>query len=209
MSELDAGQATDFLSTRKAADILGVALSTVQLWVETGVLPAWKTAGGHRRIPRAAVDAMASQQKLLIPVSGSDTTDVPARKAKILVVEDDVVQLELYCQKFAEWDLPIELFKATDGFEGLIMIGSHSPDLIITDLRMPGMDGFRMIRHLQSKTFIKATDIIVVTALEASEMDAARTLLPGIPIFSKPIPFIALRLLIENKIDKLKMEMTT
>ena len=37
----------DVLSTREAAEQLGVALRTVQLWVENGVLPAWKTAGGQ------------------------------------------------------------------------------------------------------------------------------------------------------------------
>ena len=36
-----------FVSTREAAARLGVALSTVQAWVETGILPAWKTAGGE------------------------------------------------------------------------------------------------------------------------------------------------------------------
>jgi excisionase family DNA binding protein len=200
MSE-DTEQTTDFLSTRKAAVILGVALSTIQLWVETGVLPAWKTVGGHRRIPRAAVEEMANKQKLIsaVPLSAKQVNI-----AKILVVEDDAVQLEVYRHHFAEWDLPFELLTASDGFDGLMAIGRESPDLIITDLRMPGMDGFRMIRHLRGKIFVNDSDIIVVTALEASEMEAARALLPGIPIFSKPVPFIALRLLIENKLDKLQ-----
>ncbi|MFM7066754.1 MAG: excisionase family DNA-binding protein, partial [Gammaproteobacteria bacterium] len=35
-----------YLSTREAADLLGVSLRTVQLWVESGTLRAWKTAGG-------------------------------------------------------------------------------------------------------------------------------------------------------------------
>ena len=48
----------DVLSTREAAEQLGVALRTVQLWVEAGVLPAWKTAGGHRRISRVAAGWM-------------------------------------------------------------------------------------------------------------------------------------------------------
>ncbi len=200
MSE-DTEQTTDFLSTRKAAVILGVALSTIQLWVETGVLPAWKTVGGHRRIPRAAVEEMANKQKL---ISAAPVSAKQVNIAKILVVEDDAVQLEVYRHNFAEWDLPFELLTASDGFDGLMAIGRESPDLIITDLRMPGMDGFRMIRHLRGKIFVNDSDIIVVTALEASEMEAARALLPGIPIFSKPVPFIALRLLIENKLDKLQ-----
>ena len=46
----------DLMTTREAGEVLGVAVRTVQLWVESGVLPAWRTAGGHRRIARSAVD---------------------------------------------------------------------------------------------------------------------------------------------------------
>jgi excisionase family DNA binding protein len=194
MSEPTSSQASDFISTRQAAATLGVALSTVQLWVETGILPAWKTAGGHRRIPRSAVDSLVSQQK-------SAMAPQPLKQIKVLVVEDDVIQLELYKRKFADWPLPIELLTAHDGFEGLMMVGRHNPDLIITDLRMPGMDGFRMIRHLLSQTSGHKPDIIVVTALNDTEMEAASGLLPGIPIYHKPVPFTALRVLIENKIQ--------
>lgn len=200
MSELKTTHSSEFMSTRKAAASLGVALSTVQLWVETGVLPAWKTAGGHRRIPREAVESMASQKKSVLPSSPQ------VEQLKVLVVEDDLVQLELYRQKFSEWALPVQLLTASDGFEGLMLVGRYIPDLIITDLRMPGMDGFRMIRHLREQTLGKRFDIIVVTALNATEMEEASSLLPGIPIYPKPAPFIALRALIENKIQRVRLE---
>lgn len=52
----------DVLSTREAAERLGAALRTVQLWVEGGDLPAWKTAGGHRRISRTAVEQLIAER---------------------------------------------------------------------------------------------------------------------------------------------------
>lgn len=39
-----------FCTTREAAGLLGVSVGTVQLWVESGLLQAWKTSGGHRRV---------------------------------------------------------------------------------------------------------------------------------------------------------------
>lgn len=42
-------------STREAAEILGVSLRTIQVWVDRGVLVAWKTAGGHRRVSLESV----------------------------------------------------------------------------------------------------------------------------------------------------------
>ena len=64
----------DVLSTREAAERLGVALRTVQLWVESGVLPAWKTAGGHRRISRIAVERLIGERRAAL---SGDTQPVP------------------------------------------------------------------------------------------------------------------------------------
>ncbi len=50
------------LTTRDAAQLLGVAVSTVQLWMESGALPAWKTPGGHRRVRLSAVLALRQQR---------------------------------------------------------------------------------------------------------------------------------------------------
>lgn len=58
IASTDAGAASQVYSTREASEILGVSLRTVQLWVDGGILEAWKTAGGHRRISRASVEAL-------------------------------------------------------------------------------------------------------------------------------------------------------
>jgi len=50
------------LTTREAAHLLGVAVSTAQLWMESGALPAWKTPGGHRRVHLSAVNRLLAQQ---------------------------------------------------------------------------------------------------------------------------------------------------
>ena len=50
------------LTTRDAAHLLGVAVSTTQLWMESGALPAWKTPGGHRRVRLSSVQHLLTQQ---------------------------------------------------------------------------------------------------------------------------------------------------
>lgn len=54
----------EIVTTTRAADLLGVAVSTVQKWVESGKLQSWKTPGGHRRI------ALASIRSVLHPDDG-------------------------------------------------------------------------------------------------------------------------------------------
>jgi excisionase family DNA binding protein len=196
MSKIDSIQPEKYLSTREAAAQLGVALSTVQAWVESGVLPAWKTAGGHRRISIDAIEAIRLRQKAVL------RAPIASEIIKVLVVEDDPVQRELYRIQFAEWQLPVQLLTAEDGFEGLILIGQHAPDLIISDLSMPEMDGFKMIRSLKMQSIATHATIIVVTALTASEIEAQGGLPSGIPVYPKPIPFAALRPLVEHLVRK-------
>jgi excisionase family DNA binding protein len=48
----------EIVTTKQAADMLGVSVSTVQKWVELGKLASWKTPGGHRRIPITSIKAV-------------------------------------------------------------------------------------------------------------------------------------------------------
>ena len=64
------------VTTKQAAQMLGVAVSTVQKWVELGKLASWKTPGGHRRIPLASVQTVLhGSTALSMPASpvGHDT----------------------------------------------------------------------------------------------------------------------------------------
>lgn len=50
------------VTTRDAAELLGVSVSTAQKWIEGGAIASWKTPGGHRRMRRSAVLALLEER---------------------------------------------------------------------------------------------------------------------------------------------------
>ena len=50
------------LTTRDAARLLGISVSTAQKWIESGALESWKTPGGHRRMRQSAVIALLEER---------------------------------------------------------------------------------------------------------------------------------------------------
>jgi excisionase family DNA binding protein len=190
--------AAQFCSTKEAARLLGVSHRTVQLWVENGSLQAWKTAGGHRRITMESINRRvgARQDAIGMPAAA----DAGPQLKKVLMVDDDRTLLRLYELEMEGWDLPLTVMKAYDGFEALIQIGAQRPDLLISDLSMPGMDGFRMIRTLRENANYAGMAVIVISGLEKATMQAMG--LPSdIPVFPKPVPFAQLRAAVAQALD--------
>jgi excisionase family DNA binding protein len=186
--------AAEFCSTKQAATLLGVSHRTVQLWVESGVLQAWKTAGGHRRITLASVNRLVDQRSQAIQRPPAQAQ--VARLRKLLLVDDDPTALRLYETELKRWDLPLQVLKAGNGFEALIRIGEARPDLLISDLSMPGVDGLRMIRTLRADPAYGNMAIIVISGLER-ETVRAMGLPEDIPVLSRPVPFAELRKAVE------------
>ena len=194
--------AAEFCSTKDAARLLGVSHRTVQLWVENGTLQAWKTAGGHRRITMVSVNKLVNERhEATAPLAPAAPAPAPApaqpSRKKVLLVDDDRTLLRLYELELQGWDLPLDVVKAHDGFEALIRIGEQRPDLLVSDLSMPGMDGFRMIRTLRGDANYGQMAIIVVSGLDRATI-ASMGLPADIPVFPKPVPFAQLRAAVED-----------
>ena len=69
------------------------------------------------------------------------------------------------------------------------MMGRVSPDLLITDLSMPGMDGFEMLKVLSKAPEVAQTTIVVVSGLDAAAIETQGGIPAGIEVLPKPIPF--------------------
>jgi excisionase family DNA binding protein len=189
-----------FCTTKEAAIILGVSVGTVQQWVESGLLEAWKTVGGHRRVTRESVEKLLhkpAQGKLLAAapsaaLSSASTapTEAGLRRMRVLVLEDDPDLLTLYKIKISTWPMKPEIVGVPNAVSALIAIGRSVPDLLIADMRMSGgVDGFDMLRQMHKTPEMANTTIVVVSGMDAAEIQARGGIPSDIEVLPKPIPF--------------------
>ena len=90
---------------------------------------------------------------------------------QVLFVEDDPMNRRVVKDMLSV--AGADMAEAADAETGLAMIGERGFDIILMDLRMPGMDGLTAIRHIRARTDEKATlPVIVVTADTAMDIRA-------------------------------------
>lgn len=180
-----------FCTTREAADLLGVSVGTVQIWVENGLLQAWKTSGGHRRVVRESVDRLLHKSSAH-PVIFPDVPSSAPQKTnplRVMVVDDDHRLLRLYQVKIDTWTLAVELACFDNAVQALLALGRRVPDLLITDLQMPGVDGFEMLRVVKGTPELRDLRVAVVSGLDVADIEAHGGVPEGVAVFPKPIPF--------------------
>ena len=185
-------QSAEVCTTQRAAEILGISVTSVQQLVEAGVIEAWKTKGGHRRIPLAAVQAYkggATGQEAragrMRPAEGTPVS--------ILVIEDIPLQRALYDKQISSWALQADLRFCENGYQALIEIARHKPDILLADIVMEGMDGYEVIRTIMADPQLADMHIAMLSSLSTEDLAERGGVPPGVVFFSKPVNYDELR----------------
>jgi len=113
---------------------------------------------------------------------------MPGRR--ILVVEDNPLNLKLVRDVLTAFEY--EVVEAHTGEEGVELAGTCSPDLVLMDLQLPGIDGYEALRLLRQDPRLGSVPVVAVTAFAMKE-DRERTAREGFDGYlGKPISVRAL-----------------
>lgn len=175
----------DYCGTSYAAKLLGLSVATVQALVEKGEIEAWKTLGGHRRIALQSINAYLAKNSPQLSRADTD----PKHRLRVLMVEDDENTRELYRCQFEDWDLPVDCTWMPSALEAMMDIASMRPDLLITDLSMPGVDGIEMLKACKRNLQLADMQIVVISGLAPEAVQARGGLPPEAHLLQKPINF--------------------
>ncbi len=163
-----------FLTTEEVLEYLQVNLRTVYRLIKAGKIPAVRV-GRQWRFRKRDIDTWLDSQR---PRDGARASPaVPARSAptgstrpRVLVVDYEASIRDLLAKTLAlaEYDVDV----VTDGRSALERMRVYSYDLLIADLRMPGVDGLTVIR--EAKRFKADLPVLIITGFssESSAIEA-------------------------------------
>ena len=93
----------------------------------------------------------------------------------VIVIDDDPAILEMYRFKLELGGFSVKT--ARNGREGLSLVQTHPPDIILLDLKMPVMNGEEMLQQLRSKSWGSSIRVIVLTNISRDEAPSMLRLL--------------------------------
>src|SRR5499433_3925377 len=110
--------------------------------------------------------------------------------ARVLVVDDILSNVKLLEAKLtAEY---FEVVSAYNGVDALARIAEHTPDIVLLDVMMPGMDGFEVCRRIKSDPKTAYIPVVMVTALDQPSDRVAGLDAGADDFLTKPVSDVAL-----------------
>jgi len=151
--------ADTLLTSHQVGDLIRANPTSVNKWVEEGLIPAFRTPGGHRRIKAQDLISFLHTHKMPIP----KVMEGIARR-RLLLVDDDVKTLKSVERSLKKYESRIHLVTAQHGIDALVQVGAFKPHLIVLDVFMPEIDGLEVCRRLKANPDTAEIDVYVTSA---------------------------------------------
>lgn len=162
------------LTISEISELCQVATATVLQWIREGKLKAYRSPGKSSCV--AANDLMIFFKKYNLPVP--ENFPIRNSRARLLIVDDDPNMAQAIRRIFVR-DKGIDIDVAADGFDAGIKLLVFKPDLVILDMKMPGMNGFEVAQRIKDSPNCHQIKVICVSAFFEDE-DKARLLKLGV-----------------------------
>src|SRR5438309_8854458 len=131
-----------------------------------------------------------------------ETTPIRSLKARVLVVDDDVSTREVFAELLERWGYDVE--QTSDGHDALKLTAERRPDVIISDLVMPKLDGLALTRALREES--PDTPVIIITG-EGTIDAAVEAVREGVFDFvEKPLDPTRLKVILQRALEKRETE---
>ena len=181
-------------TTFETAKLCHVSPLSIINWVNAGRLPAFRTPGGHRRIRREDLVTFMRDSGIPLP---SDLQE-GSGKHKVLIIDSESGIREVLSEHLSTRSTSYEVLTAADGFEAGRMVATAKPEVVLLDLKMPGLDGFQTCRTIKADPETSSTIVIAMTGYYTPETEARILECGAIRCFAKPVELSTLSSFIDS-----------
>ncbi len=187
---------TRYYTTFELAKMCHVNPATIVRWIHEGRIKTVSTAGGHFRISPDEIVLFLNHLKLPVP----QELLKPKSVTKILIVDDED-DVRKYLRIFLEKYFPDFMVReAADGFGAGTALVGFGPHIVLLDLKLPGLDGFRVCEFIRKTPELKNARVIVLTGLAPEDAKEQIIKLGADDFLSKPCDSAMLKQTIENQL---------
>jgi excisionase family DNA binding protein len=170
------------LTSHEVGVLLQLNASTVVKWVNDGILPAYRTAGGHRRIRSADLLSFLKEQGMFIPKQLRG-----AGPRKVFMVDDDKAYLQSFARGMRNHKDKVDLTVIDNGVEALLRVGSERPDVLVLDINMPNLDGIEVLKRIKENETTKSIEVIVISGSVNDDIEKKLIGLGARAVLKKPV----------------------
>jgi CheY-like chemotaxis protein len=179
-------QEDDSISSNYGGAGLGLSISKELVKLMNGTIQAKSNPGKGScfRIDFRNVKTKMQEKETGKNQSIGDLESIVFEKKTILVVEDEKDIRESFRLSLEDFDL--EIIEAENGDQGIKLAKKHHPDLIIMDMKMPGMSGFEAVEKIKADADLLGIPVIAFTAHALKEEEEKIMALGCSGFLSKP-----------------------
>ncbi len=156
---------TDTLyTTHDISRLLQVDPSTVSKWIDRGILVAFRTPGGHRRVRAGDLRSFLIAHQMPVP------EELGSSAVRLVAVDDEKPVLDALKRAVKAYGNQVELTTTTSGVEALLLVTELKPHGLLIDLNMPEVDGLEVCRRIRARKNLEGVRLITMTGRHTPEM---------------------------------------
>jgi excisionase family DNA binding protein len=168
-------------TTHDISRLLQVDPSTVSKWIDRGILLAFRTPGGHRRVRSSDLRTFLIAHQMPVP------EELGSQVVRLLVIDDEKAVLDAMKRAFKPLSNQMEIITTTSGVEALLLVSEQKPHGMLIDLNMPDIDGFEVCRRIRARKQLESVRLITMTARHNQEMVEASLRAGAVACLPKPV----------------------
>jgi excisionase family DNA binding protein len=185
-------------SALEVANICGVVNQTAINWIKNGYLRAFQTPGGQYRVYAEDLADFLNERNMRVPAELQKILDEQMSIELILIVDDDRESNTALRRGLEAINDGFTIFQAFDGFDAGRLTTEKKPQLILLDINLPGIDGFRLCKNFKEDESLNNPLVISISGMDNPEL-AQKIMEAGADsFFAKPIDITKLAAKIEE-----------